>query len=186
MRGRISDQDLTDYALNELQPEERLYVESMLAVSEECRNDVYEMIEMGQLLEEGFEREEGRVPAMLTREQRSRLLAAPHGTTPFQKAAAVLGLAACTAFAITQPGSWSVEEHRGTMANVSTQVSQMVTKAVGPEPREFSTSFANLRSFAEDPAKWLPAEVRSETSTICTPPSWLDQAQMTAFSDVSR
>jgi anti-sigma factor RsiW len=86
MRGRISDQDLTDYALNELQPEERLYVESMLAVSEECRNDVYEMIEMGQLLEEGFEREEGRVPAMLTREQRSRLLAAPHGTTPFQKA----------------------------------------------------------------------------------------------------
>ncbi len=41
MRGKISDQDLTDYALNELQPESGSIVESMLAVSEECRHDIY-------------------------------------------------------------------------------------------------------------------------------------------------
>jgi anti-sigma factor RsiW len=186
MRGRISDQDLTDYALNELQPEERLYIESILAVSEECRNDIYEMIEMSQLLEEGFEREEAKLPAMLTGEQRLKLLAEPRGPNPFQKAAAVLGLAACAAFVITQPGSWNVEEHAGTMANVSTQVTKIVAQAVRPEGREFTTSFATLRSFAEDPAKWLPADVRSEASTICTPPSWLEQAQMTAFSEVNQ
>ena len=56
MRGKISDQDLTDYALDELDPHERLYVESMLAVSEECRADVYDLIEYGQMIEEGFER----------------------------------------------------------------------------------------------------------------------------------
>ena len=60
MRGKISDQDLADYALNDLQPEERLYVESMLGVSEECRHDVYQMIELSQLLEEGFEKESDR------------------------------------------------------------------------------------------------------------------------------
>ena len=42
MRGKISDQDLTNYALNDgLDSRERLYVESMLAVSEECRQDIY-------------------------------------------------------------------------------------------------------------------------------------------------
>ena len=74
MRGKISDQDLTDYALNELPPEERLYVESMFAVSEECRHDVYEMIELTQLMEEGFERESSKVPTLLTQEQREKLL----------------------------------------------------------------------------------------------------------------
>jgi hypothetical protein len=186
MRGRISDQDLTDYALNELQPEERLYIESILAVSEECRNDIYEMIEMSQLLEEGFEREEAKLPAMLTGEQRSMLLSEPRGSNPFQKAAAVLGLAACTAFAITQPGLWNVEEHAGTMANVSTQMTKMVAQAVGPDSAEFNTSFATLRSFAEDSRNWLPSEVSSDALTICTPPSWLEQAQMTAFSEVNQ
>ncbi len=55
MRGKITDQDLTDYALNELPPNERLYVESMLGVSEECRGDVYQMLDLGEMLKEGFE-----------------------------------------------------------------------------------------------------------------------------------
>jgi anti-sigma factor RsiW len=46
MRGRLTEQDLTDYALNELPPDERLYTESMLAVSEECRDDIYRMLEL--------------------------------------------------------------------------------------------------------------------------------------------
>ncbi len=174
MRGRISDQDLTDYALNELQPEERLYIESMLAVSEECRNDIYEMIEMSQLIEEGFEREEAKLPAMLTGEQRSVLLAAPRGPNPFQKAAAVLGLAACTAFAITQPGSWDVEQHAGAMANVSTRMTKIVAQAVLPENVEFARSFATLRSIADDTRSWLPAEVSTDSLTICTPPHEID------------
>ena len=56
MRGRLTEQDLTDYALNELPPDERLYVESMLGVSEECRNDIYQMLELSELLKEGMER----------------------------------------------------------------------------------------------------------------------------------
>ena len=56
MRGKITDQDLTNYALNDgLEPSERLYVESMLAISEECRQDIYRNIEMSQMLETGFE-----------------------------------------------------------------------------------------------------------------------------------
>ena len=56
MRGKITDQDLTNYALNDgLEPSERLYVESMLAVSEECRNDVYQMIDVATLLEKSFD-----------------------------------------------------------------------------------------------------------------------------------
>ena len=50
MRGRLTEQDLTDYALNELPPDERLYVESMLGVSEECRNDVVQMLELSEML----------------------------------------------------------------------------------------------------------------------------------------
>ena len=34
MRGKLTEQDLTNYALNELPPDERLYAESILGVSE--------------------------------------------------------------------------------------------------------------------------------------------------------
>ena len=50
MRGKLTDQDLTDYALNEMDAHQRLYVESMLAVSVECLNDVYEMLEVAHML----------------------------------------------------------------------------------------------------------------------------------------
>ena len=39
----VSGVAVVNYALNELEPDVRLYVESMLAVSEEHRNDIYEM-----------------------------------------------------------------------------------------------------------------------------------------------
>ena len=186
MRGKISDQDLTDYALNELPPEERLYVESMFAVSEECRHDVYEMIELTQLMEEGFERESSKVPTLLTQEQREKLLYMPSGPSVWQKTAAVVGLAACTALAITQPGLWNVRQHAGTVANVSTKVSTMVTNAVSTQKIEFSSPFPSLRSLAVMPSTWLPAEVSYEKSMICTPPSWLEASQLTAFGDVNQ
>jgi anti-sigma factor RsiW len=82
MRGKLAEQDLTDYALNELNDVDRLYVESMLAASEECRNDIVATIEMAQCLEEGFERElvfAERQDLALRNEQRLELVK-PHFT----------------------------------------------------------------------------------------------------------
>ena len=75
MRGKVTDIDLTNYALNELPPEERLYVESMLGVSEECRNDVYQMLELGEMLKEGYEFQEEQALLTLDETQRSKVLA---------------------------------------------------------------------------------------------------------------
>ena len=171
MRGKISDQDLTDYALNELDPHERLYVESMLAVSEECRADVYDLIEIGQMIDEGFDREDGKIESiMLTDEQRTRLLTVR--MNPFavaRTAAAVLAAAACVAFAIVHP---AFLPDRGTavhVAQVSRGVAQVVTHAVAPANGSgMLASFDSLRAFVEEPSKWLP-EIAAET-----PPQWLD------------
>ena len=51
MNTTIPEQYLTDYALNELGPEERIYVESLLGASEEAREDVYELIDLAVVLE---------------------------------------------------------------------------------------------------------------------------------------
>jgi anti-sigma factor RsiW len=174
MRGSISDQDLTDYALNELRPEERLYVESMLAVSEECRNDVYEMIEVAQLLERGFEAQEAKLPGMLTDEQRAKLLHIEETTPVWRTAAAVLGLAACVAFALTISSVSANPRTEGSVAQVSTQMSKLVTQAVMPEKVEFARSFNTLRAIAEDPSRWLPSEMLGDASVICTPPTNFD------------
>lgn len=171
MRGKISDQDLTDYALNELDPHERLYVESMLAVSEECRADVYDLIEMGQMIEEGFDREEDKIESIfLTSEQRARLLTVR--ANPFaimRTAAAVLAAAACVAFAVVHP---AFLPDRGTavhVAQVSRGVAQVVTHAVAPANGSgMLASFDSLRAFVEEPSKWIAEP------DAATPPQWLD------------
>jgi hypothetical protein len=108
MRGKVSDQDLTNYALNELPPSERLYVESMLGVSEECRGDVYQMLELGEMLKEGFEADEAGVDLLLNDEQRTKVLTVPRWDWRgfLRQAAAITLLAAGTAFAMTRPGFW--------------------------------------------------------------------------------
>src|SRR6187401_2802982 len=105
MRGKVTDQDLTNYALNELSPEERLYVESMLAVSEECRHDVYQMLEVGEMLKEGFEESEYGADLLLNDEQREKVLEVPRFQWAglFQRAAAIALLAAGTAYTMTRP-----------------------------------------------------------------------------------
>ena len=171
MRGKISDQDLTDYALNELDPHERLYVESMLAVSEECRADVYDLVEIGQMIEEGFDREDGKIESItLTPEQRARLLTIR--VNPFavaRTAAAVLAVAACVAFAIVHP---AVLPDRGTavhVAQVSRGVAQVVTHAVAPaNGAGMLASFDSLRALVEDSSKWRADSVPA------TPSQWLD------------
>jgi anti-sigma factor RsiW len=165
MRGQISDQDLTDYALNELQPEVRLYVESMLAVSEECRNDVYETIEVSQLLEEGFEaQEEQTSPYTLTAEQREKLLAV-RVTPRWMPIAAGLAAAACAAFAVTNPTILKTGPAAEVAQRVSTALSQAVNTTVAtvsaPEVVEdVDTQIGTFRKLAEDPAlrKWFTTD----------------------------
>ena len=107
MRGRLTEQDLTDYALNELPPDERLYVESMLGVSEECRNDIVQMLELSEMLKEAMEQTESDV-LTLNADQRAKVLEVPawHWRGILQKAAAILLLSVGTAYTATRPGFW--------------------------------------------------------------------------------
>ncbi|MDB6171965.1 MAG: putative transrane anti-sigma factor [Chthoniobacteraceae bacterium] len=180
MRGNLSDQDLTDYALNELQPEVRLYMESMLAVSEECRHDIYEMIELRQMLEEGFEAESAPF-CILTDEQRDSVSAFRPTTPIWQRAAALVGIAACAASTLTHPAFWRTDDPAGKVAQVAMQMSKIVADAVTPEKINFVTPLATIAAFAEESSGWLPAAVEPADPTICTPPSSAESGPMVSF-----
>jgi len=185
MRGNISDQDLADYALNELPPEERLYVESMLAVSAECRNDVYEMIEMAQMIEEGFEAEDSKHGMTLTGEQRCNVVRVRRGSPSWEKAAALLAAAAVATFALTHPAFWQVEDPAGKMVRASSTAADLVVAAVVPE------TGSTYRSW-EESSQWLTvasdavSEAITQSPMVCTPPSWLETAQISALTDVTQ
>ena len=186
MRGQIADQDLTNYALNELQPEERFYVESMLAVREECRNDVYEMIELSQMMEEGFEaQEEMASPYTLTAEQRQALMevrVAPR----WMPIAAGLAAAACAAFAVTHPNLWKLDGSASDMAQrvteaVSAAVNTTVASVSAPESVDVDTQIGTFRKLAEDPAlrkwfttDWLSPEFSAPEGPWAQPPAVWD------------
>lgn len=182
MRGKLSDQDLTNYALNELDARERLYVESMLAVSVECRDDVYQMLDVAQMLEEGFERETVKVTTGLTSEQRQRLLIPlpRRRVLPFiHKAAAAAALAACVAVALANSQLWQSEERSRKIATVSSQVSGLVNQAVAPVKEKVDiSSLVNLQTLADDPSSWIQtaSEALPQPTVVCTPPSWLDSS----------
>ncbi len=187
MRGQINDQDLTNYALNELQPEERFYVESMLAVREDCRNDVYEMIELSQLLEEGFEAQEvATSPYTLTAEQREQLLDVRVAPRWVPATVGALAAAACAAFAITHPNLWKLD---GAAADVAHRVTTAVTEAVNitvasvstAETVDVDTQIGTFRKLAEDPAlrkwfttDWLSPEFSAPEGPWAQPPAVWD------------
>jgi anti-sigma factor RsiW len=172
MRSQISDQDLTDYALNELGPEERIYVESMLVVSEECRNDIYEMIDTAMLLEQGFDREEGRGTLGLTLAQRQALLNVRVPNHFFRRTAAVLAAAAAVAFALVSKEQWLPKGPVAGVARVSTHVSNYVTQAVSAaEGEDFVNQLASFRKLTEESAKWLPAQPPGGASVFGSSPS---------------
>ncbi|HEV7869327.1 MAG TPA: hypothetical protein VGO90_16685 [Chthoniobacteraceae bacterium] len=161
MRSTISDQDLTDYALNELEANQRIYVESMLAVSEECRNDVYEIIDIAMLLEHGFERQNAKPPEGLTNEQREKLLTMSPRPRYVQRFAAVLAAAAAVALAWVAPQFWQGHHPARQVAQVSTQVSQYVVNAVTPDDGEdLVAQLSSWQQLAEDPVlkKWFNSE----------------------------
>ena len=114
MRGVIRDQDLTDFALNELDLRDRTYVESMLAVSTECRNDVYKMLELSKMLEDGFaEQDEKFGELTLSEGQRELLLRGPRRPVvrPIAlRLAAVLVVSAVAAFGLS---AWVKSETKG-------------------------------------------------------------------------
>lgn len=180
MRSNISDQDLTDYALNELDDEQRLYVESMLAVSEECRNDVYETIDMAMLLEKGFDREGAKVAGELTVEQREKLIAFKPRPRYVEAAAAITAAAAAVAFAFSHPGLWHVPGGAQQVALVSTQVSNYVVDAVTPDDGiDFVGQLANWTQLAEDPvlkkwfnSEWFSGEHGGASASLATGAAW--------------
>jgi anti-sigma factor RsiW len=175
MRGRLTPQDLTDYALNELPPDERLYVESMLGVSEECRNDAYQMLELGELLKEGMERNDSDV-LTLSAEQRAKVLDVPawHWRGILQKAAAILLLSTGTAFIATRPGFW---EKGGAAADKLASAGHAVQGMVADvQEKGFARSVEEFRSRLE---KISTVAVETEWQfaaqpAVCTPPVWID------------
>lgn len=195
MRGPLSDQDLTDYALNEMKPEERIYVESMLAASEECRNDICETIEMARLLEQGYEREivaaEVRELA-LKPEQRSELVR-PHFTVRYmvRDVASALGLAACVAFTITKLDTETFAGARvaaGKVAAASSQAADTMSAAVqSNDGIDLAKALASLREMAEESSKLIPvsADGMIEPPTICTPPTLImESAQLAPLGEM--
>jgi anti-sigma factor RsiW len=171
MRGKVTDQDLTNYALNELSPDERLYVESMLAVSEECRHDVYQVLEVGEMLKEGFEEAEFGADLLLNDEQRDKVLEIPrfHWRGFFQRAAAIALLAAGTAYTMTRPGLLGSHGAAGNLATAGEAVGSLVADVQ-------NHGFA--RTAEEVTARLLQASMPAEPAdfqfvaapAVCTPP----------------
>ena len=185
MRGKLTDQDLTDYALNELDPHQRMYVESMLAVSVECRNDVYEMLDIAQMLEDGFERDSKRVPALLTGEQRAELVRPRKRRVALaflHRAAATVAVAACVAFALANSRFW---HNDGKLAAVTTAVSSETASSsddispwISVEPVDEESS--DWLQVASDSIQTASDSIQAvsdslpQPAVICTPPSWLE------------
>jgi anti-sigma factor RsiW len=194
VRGKFSDQDLTDYALNELEPADRLYIESMLAVSEECRNDVYRTIELAQTIESGFERDAASIQDLCLKPAQRANLTRPHYTGRYllREAASAIGLAACVAFAITAFGHVNranANSSAGRVAqDVSTKVSATVAQAVqSPESVDMKSAFESLRAMVSDPSNWLPlSEGMPKPAELCTPPTFILESAHLNSADLGR
>ena len=159
MKAKVSEQDLTDYALDELEPQERIYVETALVGSEEAREDVYAMIDMAMMLDEGFERQQSRAPAVLTVEQRRALMNVRQPNIFLRNTVVALAAAACVAFALARLDAWLPQWHRAPQAGVaSTAPGQtgMQASAAAQEP-DFVKQIMQFRDFADDPLlrKWF-------------------------------
>lgn len=168
MRGRLTEQDLTDYALNELPPDERLYVESLLGASEECRHDVIQMLELGEMLKTGFERN-ASADLALNEEQRAKVLHVPAWNWRgfLQKAAAILMLSAVTAFVVTQQG--------GRLASAGHAVNGMIADAT---EKGFARTVEEFRSRLDKlSTQGRGAEAEWQFAVqpaVCTPPVWIE------------
>jgi len=194
VRGPLSDQDLTDYALNELTPQERIYIESMFAASEECRNDVCETIEMARLLEQGYEREmvAAEIRDLSLKADQRMELSRPQHTARYiiRDIAGAIGLAACVAFTITKFDAESFAPARSAMGDLaakSTEVAGNMSAAVQSNEIDLAKALASLREMAEESSKLIPVSTDGilEPPTICTPPTLImESAQLATFGEM--
>jgi len=158
MTAEISEQDLTDYALNELGPEERIYVETMLGGSEAAREDVYRIIDLVMMLDEGFEKQQSREPAVLTLEQRRALMNVRGPNIFLRNSIAFLAAAACAAFAFVFQDAWMPRLHlpHGTAATKAQGKTGMQATTPNPDT-DFVSQLIQVRELTEDPLlrKWF-------------------------------
>ncbi len=181
MRGKITDQDLTDYALNELPPSERLYVESMLGVSEECRGDVYQMLDLGEMLKEGFEADERKDEVgselLLNEEQRAKVLDVPRWNLMhfFRQAAAIALLAGGTAYVASRPGVWAPGGAVDKIAKSSDAVTEFVSDV---SKNGFAKSAAEYTQRAMQSTESDDLQFVMTAPAICTPPTLGEMPEM--------
>lgn len=176
MRGTISDQDLTDYALNELAGHERRYVEGMLAVSEPCRADVYHLLEVARMLEDGFGRQSDATEVALLPSQRLGVLQPRRGAGAaawVRRGVVGLGLAACAVWSLSHGGLWPRPEPAVVVAQVPHDLAPAIV------PQVATPSLPMLDAFADDTSAWLQTamEALPEPTVVCTPPSWVERAE---------
>jgi len=103
---RLSEVDITNYVLNELEPSERLFVESLMLGCDDSRADALRMMETARLLEEGLDRELSGLELELDQPRRDRIFAYKSGSVwgALGNAASTLAaLAACVAFSVAAP-----------------------------------------------------------------------------------
>ena len=158
MSTKLSEQDLTDYALDELGPEERIYVETMLAASEESREDVYQLIDLAMTLDQGFEKQQSREPAVLTVKQRRALMSLPAPTIFLRNSAVAMAAAACVAVAFIQRDAWvpRLQLPQATASAKAATKAGMQTSAAGSQT-DFVAQIMQVRQLTDDPLlrKWF-------------------------------
>ncbi|MEI6712428.1 MAG: hypothetical protein WCO60_01660 [Verrucomicrobiota bacterium] len=160
MKDRLSQQDITDYALNELSSRERLYVESMMLGSEELKEDACAVIEMAKLLEEGFEAEMAWKELSLGDERRSQVLSqlpASAWRGIGKAAAAVAALAACVAFSVAAPVVWSLAMRSDGVLSVAGTQKSSVESGVAALPGQPSESVFSFQVSPTDESAVAPA-----------------------------
>ncbi len=104
--SRLTERDITDYALNELSPKERLYVESMMMGCDATRQEVCDFLELSKMLEEGFQAEADLLPMRLDETRRHTVLSHQSDSVRrklLRSLSTVASLAACATFALTSP-----------------------------------------------------------------------------------
>ena len=158
MKAKISEQDLTDYALNELGPEERIYVETMLGADEKAREDVYKIIDLVMMLDAGFDRQQDREPAVLTLEQRRALMNVRGPNVFLWNSVAGFAAAACVAFAFVFHDAWMPRLHlpQATAATTAPGKTGMQASAAGQET-DFVSQILQVKQLTDDPLlrKWF-------------------------------
>jgi hypothetical protein len=184
MRGKVTDIDLTNYALNELPPEERLYVESMLGVSEECRNDVYQMLELSEMLKDGYEIQEQQALLTLDESQRSKVLTISRWNfrALLRQAAAIALLATGIGYSILHPDFWQRGATAQKLLTAGEAVGYFVVdvheKGFAKTADEFTARIQNSKPAANKEWQFAAAPA------VCTPTSWDSTASVPDISEM--